>query len=159
MQPAAAPPPPAPPASPAPPRRGGLSPKMVLAVIVLLILAFFGGYIPQRLEANRLEESLGVTTLDLELATLHRRLGLAALEAQRSNFASAASAMNVFFDGCRRIAQDPRLANEPRTRTALGAYPNERDSIAVQLASADPLVAQRLASLYFTMEGVLARRE
>ena len=150
MQPPPSPPPPAP--------RRALSPKLAGTVFGLLVLAFLGGYVPQRLAADRLEETLSVTTLDLELATLHRQLGLAALEAQRSNFANAGAAMAVFFDGCRRLAADPRLANEPRTQTALGAYANERDQVAVQLASADPQVAQRLASLYFTLAGVLARR-
>ena len=130
-----------------------------MGVLVLLIATFLGGYVPQKLRANRLEETLRTTQLDLDLARLHRTLGIATLEAQRNNFASAARAATVFFDGCHRLANDAGLANEPRTRTALGAYANSRDEIAVQLAQADPQVAQRLAALYFTLEGVLARRQ
>ena len=153
MQPAVAPPP------PAPVRRPRVSAKTILAVIALLIAAFLAGYVPQRLRADRAEATLRTTTLDLELANTHRDLGIAALEAQRSNYANAATAARRFFDGCAKLAQDPGLADEPRTRGALGSYAASRDEISVQLATADPQVAQRLASLYFTMDGVLTRRQ
>jgi hypothetical protein len=131
----------------------------VLVVLALLIAAFLAGYVPQRLRADREEETQRVTKLDLELANAHRDLGIAALEAQRSNYANAGTAARRFFDACARLAQDPSLAGEPRTRGALGSYASSRDEISIQLASADPQIAQRLASLYFTMDGVLARRE
>jgi hypothetical protein len=151
MQPAAPPPPPAVRRSP--------TPKLVLGTIVLLIAAFLAGYVPQRLRADRAEESLQTAKLDLELSNLHRDLGIASLEAQRNNFANASTAATAFFDGCARMANDPRLADEPRTRNALGAYAGQRDQYAVELATANPQVGQRLASLYLTMEGVLARRQ
>src|SRR5688500_17135197 len=119
MQPASAPPPPA-----RPPRR---SAKTVLAVIALLIAAFLAGYVPQRLRANREAEMLRTTKLDLELSNAHRDLGLAALEAQRSNYANAATAARRFFDACARLAPDPGLADEPRTRGALSSYAASRD--------------------------------
>jgi hypothetical protein len=131
----------------------------VLGTIVLLVAAFLGGYVPQKLRADRLDESLRTAKLDLELANLHRDLGIAALEAQRNNFASASTAATAFFDGCARLASDPGLAGEPRTRNALGAYAGQRDQYAVEMATANPQVGQRLASLYLTMEGVLARRQ
>jgi hypothetical protein len=128
-------------------------------VIALLILAFLGGYVPQRMRADREAAALRTTTLDLELSKAHRDLGIAALEAQRSNYANAAAAAQRFFDACAKLSQDPGLADEPRTRGALGSYAGSRDEISVQLATADPQIAQRLASLYFTMDGVLARRQ
>ena len=147
-------------APPAPPTvRPSPTPKRVLAVIVLLVLAFLGGYVPQLLRADRLDDSLRTAQLDLELANLHRKVGLAAFEAQQSNYANAAAAATAFFDGCARLANDPGLADEPRTRAALGAYAGSRDQYAAQLTSADPLVVQRLASLYLTMDGVLTRRQ
>lgn len=158
MQPASAPPPPAPPA--AAPRKGSRSPaKLVLVVLLLLGLAFAAGYMPQKLRADRLEETLRTTSLDLELATAHRDLGIAALEAQRSNFTNAAAAAGRFFDACARLAPNPAFDAQPRTRVALGGYASQRDEIAVQLATADPGVVHRLASMYLTMEGVLARRQ
>jgi hypothetical protein len=128
-------------------------------VIALLILAFLGGYLPQRMRADREADALRTTTLDLALSKAHRDLGLAAIEAQRSNYANAGTAARSFFDACSKLAQDPGLANEPRTRGALGSYAGSRDEISVQLASADPQIAQRLASLYLTMDGVLSRRQ
>lgn len=127
-------------------------------VLLLLVAAFVGGYVPQRLRADQAEETLQVAKLDLELANIHRDLGVAALEAQRSNFANAQAAAAAFFDGCSRLAQTEAFAKEPRTRVALAAYASARDEVSVQLATADPQAAQRLASLYFTMNGVLARR-
>lgn len=156
MQPASAPPPPAPP-PPSPRRRG--SAKTVLGVIALLAAAFLGGYVPQRLQADRHAETLKTKTLELELADLHRDLGLAALEAGRNNYSAAATAAGAFFDGCARLAQREEFADEPRTKIALSGYAQQRDGVMVQLAQADPAVAQRLAELYFTMEGVLARRK
>lgn len=157
MQPASAPPPP--PARPAnaPPRRG--SARLVLGVIALLIAAFLAGYVPQRLQAKRVEETLKTVTLDLELAKLHRALGVAALEAARSNYSAAATSAADFFAGCATLAQREDFAGEPRTRVALSGYAQQRDAVMVQLAQADPLVAPRLAELYFTMEGVLGRRK
>jgi hypothetical protein len=153
MQPASAPPP------PAPPRKGSRSSgKRVLLVLVLLVLAFAGGHVPQKLRADRLEETLRTTSLELELATAHRDLGIAALEAQRNNFANAAVAARRFFDACARLAPNPAFDKQPRTRIALGGYAAQRDEISVQLATGDPAVVHRLASLYLTMEGVLARR-
>lgn len=157
MQPPAATPPP-PPASPAA-RRPHVAPKLVLLTLILLVIAFAAGFVPQKLRADRLEETLRATELDLALADLHRDLGVAALEAQRSNFASAANAAGAFFEGCARIAQSQSFKDEPRTGVALGGYAAQRDSVMVQLASADPTVVHRLASLYFTMEGVLERRK
>jgi hypothetical protein len=136
-----------------------MSPKSVLIVLALLIASFLAGYVPQRLRADRQETTLRATKLDLELANTHRDLGIAALEAQRSNYANAALAARRFFDGCARLAEDPGLADQPRTRGALGSYAASRDEISVQLATGDPQVAQRLASLYFTMDGVLARKQ
>ena len=159
MQPTAVPPPPTRPAPPIDVPRKRSPVKRAFAILVLLGLAFLGGYVPEKLRANRLQDTLKTTTIELELANAHRHLGVAALEAQRNNFANASAAAVPFFDACARLANNPAFNDEPRTRTALGAYAGSRDAILVQLATADPTAAQRLASLYFTMEGVLQRRE
>jgi glutamate-1-semialdehyde aminotransferase len=131
----------------------------VAVTIVLIALAFVGGYIPEKLRANRLQEKLEKTQLDLEMANLHRTLGIAVMEAQRNNFASASSAASAFFDGCSRLAQRGVFANDPRTQGAFSSYAAQRDEIIVQLAAADPQATHRLAGLYFTMQGVLARHD
>ena len=128
-------------------------------MIALVVVAFLAGYVPQRMRADRQAETLATTTLERDLSMTHRHLGLAALEAQRGNHANAATAARAFFDGCATLAAHPGLAGEPRTRGALGAYAGSRDEISVQLAQGDPQVAERLASLYLTMDGVLARRQ
>jgi len=133
--------------------------KLALLSGFLIGAAFVAGYMPQKQRADTLEETLEATKLDLALANAHRDLGVAALESQRNNYANAAMAATRFFDACARLASHPALASQPRTRIALGAYAAQRDQISVQLGTADPSVAQRLSSLYFTMDGVLARRE
>lgn len=133
--------------------------KWTLVVIVLLVAAYLGGYIPATLRARDVAAKLETTSLDLRLATLHRQLGTASHEAQRSNFAASAAAARAFFDGCRTLADTEPFAKEPRTRAAISAYAGARDEINTQLALADPQVRERLAGMYLAMDGVLARRQ
>lgn len=158
MQPAATPPPPPKPVPPAPVKRR-LSFRALVWIVLLLLLAFGLGYVPKELERRRLAETLNTTELDLRLATLHRQIGVASQEAQRNNFASAASAARAFFDGCRTVVHEYPLEDRPRTRLALQAYASTSDTILGQLANADPTVKEQLASLYLTMNGVLERRQ
>jgi hypothetical protein len=157
MQPAVTPPPPpTPPAERPRPRR---SPKFFLVLLLLLGLAFVVGYAPATFRARSAEQSLHAAQFELRLANLHRRLGVAAEEAQRNNFASAAAAAREFFDGCATLAQSEAFPDQPRTRNAIASYVAQRDEIMNQLATADPQVRERLASMYLVMDGVLARRE
>jgi hypothetical protein len=150
-------PPPKPPA-PAPARRG-LSFRALLWIAFLLLFAFGLGYGPKELERRKLAETLRSTELDLRLANLHRLLGVASHEAQRNNFASAASAARLFFDGCRAVVNETDLADRPRTKGALEVYASTSDTVLGQLANADPAVREQLASLYLTMNGLLERRQ
>lgn len=124
-----------------------------------MLLAFGGGFIPNELANRRLSKTLQTATLDLRLANLHRQLGVASHEAQRNNYGVAADAARVFFDGCRSLVNEYDFADQPRTKTALTAYGAQSDMILGQLANADPMAKERLASLYLTMNGVLARRQ
>jgi hypothetical protein len=158
MQPDITPPPPKPTLPPSPaPRR--MSFRTLLWIALLLAFSFVLGYAPKELERRRLVETLQQTELDLRLANLHRQIGIANFEAQRNNFASSAAAARVFFDGCRGVVQEFELADRPRTKLALQAYASSSDTILAQLASADPAVKEQLASLFFTMNGVLERRQ
>ena len=149
-----APPPPPPAATPAP-RKGG---RRFLLFVVLLALAYAGGFVPQWMESRKLSASLEKSELELELANLHRTLGVASHEAQRSNFASAAQAASQFFDRCATLANTPDLEKEARTRVALQAYVGQRDEIMALLSAGDPAARERLASMFLTMEGVMERR-
>lgn len=142
---------------PAPRRRRSV--KSFFGILLLLAAIFAAGYVPATMQNRRLEETLHTTTLDLKLASLHRKLGVASHEAQRNNYASAATAANEFFDGARALARDESFADEPRTRGAIAAYASYDDEISAMLANADPQAKQRLASLYLTMDGVLQRRQ
>lgn len=147
----------APPPTPPPARRG--SGKRILLVLLLLIAAFLGGYVPSAWRARTMETTLHDTELELRLSNLHRRLGVAAGEALRNNYANASAAARAFFDGCGTLAQSDAFANQPRTKIAISSYAAQRDEIMSQLANADPQVKERLASMFLTMDGVLGRRE
>lgn len=144
-------------ASPATTRRP--SGRRFLLVVFLLAVAFGVGYIPQWLELRRLRATFATTSLELRLATLHRELGVASHEAQRNNFASAGEAASRFFSGCAELANEERFENDERTKVALTSYAAQRDEVMALLAASDPAVRERLAGLYLTMNGVLARRE
>jgi hypothetical protein len=151
------PPPPAPAAKPAAPRRS--SGKFALTVLVLVIVAFLLGYIPNMLESRRLAASLHETEVELQLANLHRTVGVASHEAMRNNYASAGSAARAFFDGCRDLAAREEMPDRPRTHGALVAYAASADETMSELAAADPRAKERLASLFLTMQGLLERRQ
>lgn len=155
MQPAVAPPP----VPPAERPRSRMSPRFLLVLLLLLGAAFLVGYGPATLQARKHERALKTVQFELRLANLHRRLGVAAEEAQRNNFGSATAAAREFFDGCAAIAQSEAFPEEPRTKNAITSYAAQRDEIMAQLANMDPQVRERLASMYLVMDGVLARRE
>jgi hypothetical protein len=157
MQPAP-PPPQAPKPAPAPPPRGNAARRFLL-VVFLLAAAFLGGFIPQWLEARGLRAEMERTALQLRLADAHRLLGVASQESQRNNYASAAQAAARFFDEAATLARVDAFEEEQRTRVALLAYTAQRDEIMSLLAAGDPMVRDRLAGLFLTMNGVIERRE
>lgn len=140
----------------APPRRS--SGGRLLIVLFLLALAFGAGYVPQWLESRTLRAELVTADLELHLANAHRRLGVASQEAQRNNYANAAEAARQFFDESATLVRMNAFDGEPRTRVALLAYVAQRDQVMALLAAADPSSRETLASLFLTMDGVLARR-
>lgn len=141
--------------SAAPRRRGGRS---FVLVAFLLALAFGAGYVPQWMQNRKLRATLETTDLQLRLANVHRLIGVASHEAQRNNFAAAAAAASRFFDDCAALANTAPFTEEPRTRIALLGYAGQRDAIMRMLSAGDPAARERLAQLYLTMEGVIARR-
>jgi uncharacterized protein HemX len=126
---------------------------------LLLIAAAFGiGYVPQWMKVRELRAQMETASRDLRLATLHRELAQASHEAQRNNFANATEAASRFFDECTKIASTEKFEDEPRTRVALSGYAQQRDEVMALLAAGDPAARERLAGLFFAMDGVLSRR-
>ena len=133
--------------------------RTAVLTLLLMLVAFGAGFIPKELETRKMTTRLEATELDLRLATLHRQIGVASHEAQRNNFAVAATAARAFFDGCRSVLNEYDLADRPRTRLALSAYASSSDMVLGQLATADPAAKERLASLFLTMNGLLERQQ
>jgi hypothetical protein len=148
------------PAAPPPATRPGrLSFRTLLWIVALIALAFLLGWGPKELEKRRMTETLDETRLELRLATIHRQLGVASHEALRNNYTAAAVAAHRFFDDCRTVEQEFDLESRPRTRLALSAYGQQADTILGELSLGDPVVKERLASLYLTMNGVIERKQ
>ena len=158
MQPAPPPPQGPKPTSISTPPRGNAA-RRFLIVVLLIVAAFLGGFIPQWLEARNLRAELERTALELRLANAHRALGVASQEAFRNNYASAGQAAAKFFDDAATLARLDAFEKEPRTRVALVSYSGQRDEIMALLSAGDPAARERLAGIFLTMDGVLARRE
>jgi hypothetical protein len=133
--------------------------RKFLLVILLLAAAFLGGFVPQWLEARSLRANLEQTDLQLRLANAHRALGVASQEAQRNNYANASQAAAKFFNDAAVLSRAEAFESEQRTRVALLSYTAQRDEVMALLSAADPAARDRLAGLFLTMDGVLARRE
>jgi len=157
MQPTTPPPKPAP-ATP-PPAKRRMSLRSLLWIALLLAFAFALGWGPQEWRKRNLAERLDETALELRLARLHGQLGVASHEAMRNNFAEASVAARAFFDGCIATEHEFDLSERPRTRLALSAYSRQSDLVLGELSLGDPVVKQRLASLYLTMAGVIERKQ
>jgi hypothetical protein len=133
--------------------------KQVLIAAALIALAFLIGYIPNELGSRRLAQQLRRTELDVRLLNLHRQLGMASHEAQRNNYGLASDIAKAFFENCRKTVPEFRFDNRPRTQIALEGYAQQGDVILGELANGDPMVKERLASMYMTMNGVIERRQ
>lgn len=136
------------------PRRSFL--RFIL-LLFFLVAVFFAGWVPATLEARRAKEELTARELDLRLANLHRRLGVAAGEARRSNFGVAGQEAAQFFDDTQRLLAQEPLTEQPRLRVALSSYAARRDEVATALALNDPQAAQLLGDLFLAFDGVLRR--
>src|ERR1051325_8420953 len=79
--------------------------------------------------------------------------------AQPSKNSRAAAAALAKLFRCASSAATPRRRGRSASRNAIASYVAQRDEIMNQLATADPQVRERLASMYLVMDGVLARRE
>lgn len=122
-------------------------------------MAFAAGYVPQKWALRDTLRTLETTRNDRELGDLHRRLGVAALAAQRLDMTGATTSAVRFFDDVRSYLTTHPMTEEPRTRIALESYLRERDTIMAGLAQGDPTAGMRLGDLYLTMDQVLKRRQ
>lgn len=140
--------------TPAPRRR---KPLLIVMIPLLLGAAFLAGWLPARLELRRTNERLRQVELELRIAGVQRRLGIAAAEARRNNFGLAATEAGRFFDETQRLLAQEGFAEQPRMRVALQSYGEQRDGIMSGLATNDMATAQRLSDLYLAFDGVVQR--
>lgn len=134
-------------------------------IIVALVVAaalFLAGLIPGWLNARearreatasaekftRNEELLAQIRLDLDIARLRGKLGEVLYEANRNNYASAATVASQFFDGVQSAIGNAALQQGSERQQVLRQVLNRRDEIAADLARADAAVKDKLAAMY-----------
>lgn len=107
----------------------------IIVVIVLLIVVFLGGFVPQYVKVNRLENDLSVARQEIALAQLRDLSALAFVQASQKNYGLAAGTSEQFFSRTREVANRAPDANG---RKALEGLLASRDKIAAELAKGDP---------------------
>jgi hypothetical protein len=127
---------------------GGLRRPLLAKVAVglgLLIVVFLAGYVPPMMRASRLADENARLEDSLALARVLGYLGMANYEVQRNNYASAAEYSTQLFNRAREAIGTVR---GEASRQALQAAIDRRDEITAGLASANPVVKEKLAAMY-----------
>jgi hypothetical protein len=114
-------------------------------VVVLLIVVFLAGFLPQYVNAKRLENKLRAARQENSLAELRDLVGLAYLQASQRDYGLAAGTSTRFFDRTREVAN--QTPNSSRSKS-LDDLLNVRDKITTQLAKGDPGVLNELQTLF-----------
>jgi hypothetical protein len=114
-------------------------------IFVLLIVVFLAGFLPQYVNAKRLENKLRAATQEKRLAELRDLAGLAYLQASQKDYGLAAGTSSRFFDRTRELAsQTPNSSRGKSLQDLL----NARDKVTAQLAKGDPGVLTELQTLF-----------
>lgn len=130
--------------------------KKIVLVIVLLVGAYAIGFYPERMKARRAGEQSSRLELQLGLARLQGKLGMVCYEANRGNFANAATLSTDFFDATRTALLNPLVAGDAKRKAELEAMAARRDELTADLARLDPAVKDKLADMYVELSRVVA---
>lgn len=137
--------------------------KRFLVVVLLMAISFLIGYLPQYLEAVRLEETLAETSEQqaselarleerLTLRRLQNQLGMVLLELGQNNAGRAQTLAGEYFNGVTELGfmfSDPEVAQQLRD---IG---NQRDAITLSLATPTPDTTRQLNQLYMRMSQLI----
>jgi hypothetical protein len=134
----------------------------VIAFAIAGVIILLAGYLPGRLAAREaiaesraaaaslaeVQTVLATTKAELAEARLRGILGMAMFEAERNNFASAASYATAFFEGLRSLPAD---GIPPARRARIDQFLRRRDELSADLARADAAVKAKLSAMYVEM--------
>ena len=118
--------------------------KAIIGAVVLVIV-FLGGFVPQYVKANRLDNELRQARQGNASAELRDMVGLAYIQANQKNYGIAASTTTRFFNRVREVANE---APDPDSKRALENLLVSRDKITAELAKGDAGVMDDLQELF-----------
>ncbi|MDX2149598.1 MAG: hypothetical protein SFV54_02610 [Bryobacteraceae bacterium] len=114
--------------------------KRYLMIACFLLLAFLVGYLPGKMQLNRVTEQYKV-------ARLHRLLGMALIEVQLGNFGVARERATTFFNAVAETSGEVGGRNAER----LNAVRGKRDEITSDLTALRPEVAGKLRAMFLEL--------
>lgn len=118
--------------------------KTIVAAIAL-ISVFLGGFVPQYVKTNRLENELRQSRQEAAGAELRDLIGFAYVQASQKNYGLAAETSSRFFNRVREVANQTQDANRRKGLEDLRAF---RDSVTAALAKGDAAVMGDLQQLF-----------
>jgi hypothetical protein len=123
---------------------------------ILLIAGFLAGFIPQHSTANRLEDKVSASTVQIEacqfseqLSQLRDAAALMYLEATQENYGTSGDDANRFFDQAQRLANSTQ---DEALRNLLGGILSMRDRIIADLAKGDAAVVSEMQPILSKVE-------
>ena len=124
--------------------------KTIVAAIAL-ISVFLGGFVPQYVKTNRLENELRQSRQEAAGAELRDLIGFAYVQASQKNYGLAAETSSRFFNRVREVANQTQDANRRKGLEDLLAL---RDSVTAALAKGDAAVMGDLQQLFVKVRQV-----
>ena len=124
--------------------------KTIVAAIAL-ISVFLGGFVPQYVKTNRLENELRQSRQEAAGAELRDLIGFAYVQASQKNYGLAAETSSRFFNRVREVANQTQDANRRKGLEDLLAL---RDSVTAALAKGDAAVMGDLQQLFVKAQQV-----
>ena len=121
------------------------SPKKLAIAAAVLIAVFLLGYVPSCIDARMVRQQNAGMQYHLKLANLRGQLGMMSNEANRNNFGRAADLSTEFFDGVRKVLDNP---SDERIKAKLQGILSRRDEVTTDLAQANPAVKSKLSDMY-----------
>lgn len=130
--------------------------RRVLLFLILAVIVFLLGFVPTWLKlrdqtALRVKAERALTVMRIE-----KDLGSAAIDARRGQYEAARQEASAFFTAARFEIDEPKQSVlTDQQRNTLTPLLRGQDEIITLLARSDAASADRLASLYVSVRGVL----
>ena len=130
--------------------------RRVLIFLILAVIVFLLGFVPTWLKLRDQTALRVKAERALTLMRIEKDLGAAAIDARRGQYEAARQEASAFFTAARFEIDEPKQSVlTDQQRNALTPLLRGQDEIITLLARSDAASADRLASLYVSVRGVL----